>query len=153
MNNLTESEMIGLGIALAVAVATVLILIYSFRRPREHRVARSKPAPAPPPPPAPEPQPFTPNATDEPPRPTMLAAFEERSEISSGGGFSLVTMVLIDLVGLFVIFGNRAYVEASVFGQLANIVDRTNGLLILVLINQVLMCGVLLGRSRTFIMK
>ena len=58
----------------------------------------------------------------------------------------LIIMVVINAFGLFMIFGDKTYAEANVMGQLANILSRTNGLLLLMLANQMVFGGALLFR-------
>lgn len=137
--------MVIVGLIFAAALAIAMFVVFARRKPqrRPPRVSElpvdvADPAPAP---------------FETPPSPVTLTTFEERSEISGLGGMSIVAMVIVDLAGLFVIFGGRTYVEANVFGQLANMLDRTNGLLVVLAINQILAIGILLGRTRTLVMK
>lgn len=156
MDALTDGQTLGivivgalLAVGLVIAIITLIVRKRGLKRPARAAETVSHDAafertPPPPPPPS---DPF------ETPAPAMLAAFEERAEMSGFGAVALVFMIFANVVGMLLVFGGKTFVEANVFGQLANMLDRTNGLLVLLAINQILMLGVLLGRTRTFIMK
>lgn len=143
MDAATLKELLAMDALLIAYVAGALIagiLVWMFVRSRQtQRVAPAIPTPAP----------WV--EAEQPPAAAPPMRFIESVELSAGGGVSIVLLISINLIGAFALFSpNKTYVESTVFAQLANIFDRTNGLLMLLIINVILVAGFLVGRRRTF---
>lgn len=79
--------------------------------------------------------------------------FEERARLNMIGVFALTGLAVVNVIGLIAVFSTKPFIEETVFAQLANVMSRTNGLLVLIVLNQVLGLGVLLGWDRSYVAK
>lgn len=143
-----KAEDVGSAIALGlfvIAMVATLIIVSVFRRKQKPRYVEPRRVVDPQPPP---------DRPSEPAEATSVMQFVETADMSSGGAVAIFLIVILNAVGAIILFGSgKTYLETSVFGQLANIIDRTNGLLILLIINQLLGVAVLAGRRRTFTLR
>jgi hypothetical protein len=82
---------------------------------------------------------------------TDVADEKTQNAVSSGGDAEWTTafaflLAAVNVVGLFIVFGSDTYHAENVMGQLLNAASRTNGLLVLAIVDLVVIGTVLMVR-------